>query len=99
MIRREKTQGDSDEVRVVFVLPEDEVNERVSVVGEFNDWDPDSAPLIKRNNRTYSASLILPRGQSYRFRYRTRGGEWFNEPEADEQVWNTFGSQDSVLET
>ena len=80
MIRRE---AKTYEVRVTFVLPKDEPEGRVSVVGDFNDWTPGVHTLVRRSNGTRSVRVSLPAGGSYRFRYLGEGGRWFDDPEAD----------------
>ncbi len=87
----------SDDVRVTFVLPEG--SPPASVVGDFNDWDPEANPLRRRSNQTYSTSIVLPPGKRYAFRYRTHDGEWFNEPDADAQEPNEFGEMNSIIIT
>ena len=96
MLKR-KGFRDSDKVKVTFVLPED--SPPASVVGDFNDWDPEANRLIRRSNQTYSTAVILEPNQRYAFRYRTEDGAWFNEPEADAQEPNEFGEQNSILIT
>ncbi len=66
-------------VRVTFALPLDEPCGPVSVVGDFNDWDPHSHPLRKRSNRTRSVSVTVPVGSTLRFRYLAEGGQWFDD--------------------
>ena len=61
-------------VKVSFILPRD--GDRVSVVGDFNDWDPFAHPLRPRSNGTRSVALMLPAGGRYAFRYLAEGGRW-----------------------
>jgi 1,4-alpha-glucan branching enzyme len=69
-------------VTVTFAL-DDTVPGPVSVVGDFNDWTPGVHVLRKRSNGTRSVSVVLPAGQSVRFRYLAEGGHWFDDPQAD----------------
>lgn len=88
------SRGKNESVKVTFVLPVDEPHGRVSVVGNFNDWQPGSHELRKRTNGTRSASVEVAPGTTLRFRYLGTGGLWFDDPHAhrhDEQ-----GSQFSV---
>lgn len=98
MIRRKPVKGE-DAVRVTFVLPSDQPYGRCSVVGDFNGWDPLASPLKRRSNRSFSTSLVLPRGRRFRFRYLCEGGIWVNEEEADGYEPSGHGSYDSVLIT
>jgi len=71
-----------DVVRVTFVLPVDEPSGAVSVVGNFNGWDPFAHPLRKRTNGTRSASVKVPAGTKLHFRYLAEGGIWFDDAAA-----------------
>jgi 1,4-alpha-glucan branching enzyme len=71
------------EVRVTFVLPATEPAGAVSVVGDFNDWDPHAHPLRKRANGTRSAVVTIPAGATLHFRYLGEGGVWFDDETAE----------------
>ena len=80
MIKKGRSgQGPGDEVRVTFVLPADEPAGAVSVVGDFNGWDPFAHPLRRRANGTRSAVARVPAGSTLRFRYLAEGGHWFDD--------------------
>jgi len=83
--------------RVTFRLPEEAATEEVCVLGEFNDWDPTTHPLKARKNGTFSTTVSLESGQSYRFRYLADGDRWLNDDEADGLDLNQYGSLDSIL--
>lgn len=78
MIKTTKASG-ADMVKVTFSLPTGEPAGAVSVVGDFNDWDPFAHPLRPRANRTRSASVTVPKGSTLRFRYLAEGGMWFDD--------------------
>ncbi len=69
-------------VRVTFVLPAAEPVGAVSVVGDFNDWDPYAHPLRKRGNGARSAAVDVPVGATVHFRYLAEGGVWFDDETA-----------------
>jgi len=71
-------------VRVTFVLPMTEPAGAVSVVGDFNDWNPYAHPLRKRSNGVRSAVVTIPAGATLHFRYLAEGGVWFDDEAADE---------------
>jgi 1,4-alpha-glucan branching enzyme len=69
----------SDVVRVTFVLPADDPPGAVSVVGDFNDWNPFAHPLRRRANGTRSAVARVPAHSTLHFRYLADGGRWFDD--------------------
>ena len=74
--------GRDGNVRITFALPADEPRGAVSVVGDFNDWNPFAHPLRRRANGTRSAAVTVPAGTRLRFRYLAEGGIWFNDETA-----------------
>jgi len=66
-------------VRVTFALPRDTPRGAVSVVGDFNSWDPFAHPLQRRTNGTRSATVTVPAGRTLHFRYLAEGGIWFDD--------------------
>jgi hypothetical protein len=64
---------------VTFTLPAGQPAGPVSVVGDFNDWDPHAHPLRKRSNNTRSAVISVPAGSTLCFRYLGDGGMWFDD--------------------
>ncbi|MFY9933369.1 MAG: isoamylase early set domain-containing protein [Streptosporangiaceae bacterium] len=71
--------GRDGTIRVTFALPADEPGGAVSVVGDFNDWNPYAHPLRKRANRTRSAAVTVKTGSTLHFRYLAEGGVWFDD--------------------
>jgi 1,4-alpha-glucan branching enzyme len=78
-------------IRVTFSLPLADPSGPVSVVGEFNEWDPHAHPLRKRANQTRSASVSVPQGSTIRFRYLGEGGVWFDDETVETRAgWDTI---------
>jgi len=71
----------------------------VSVVGDFNDWNPFANPLIRRSNGSRSASTTVPTGTKLCFRYLAEGGEFYNDPHADALESNGMGETHCVVST
>jgi 1,4-alpha-glucan branching enzyme len=97
MLKRRKISG-SNTVKVSFVLPADDARLPASVVGDFNDWNPEADPMVRRSNGTHSAVVALVSGATYRFRYRSHDGTWFNDEGADGYESNIHGSTDGLVE-
>jgi 1,4-alpha-glucan branching enzyme len=80
MLRRTKLFG--RKTRVTFALPADQPPGTVSVVGDFNGWQPGRHALVPRRDGTRTISVILPPGV-HRFRYLATGDLWFDDDTAD----------------
>jgi 1,4-alpha-glucan branching enzyme len=81
--------------RVVFTLPD--AGEPVSVVADFNGWDPLAHPLRRRANGIRSVAVLLPPGTCARFRYLGAGGRFFDDPDGDGLEPNGLGGTHTVL--
>lgn len=93
MIRCKTEQGT---VKVTFSVPVEATGDRVTVVGDFNGWDPSATPMRKRGDAR-SASVVVEPGRRYGFRYFD-GSRWFNDEEADAYEDNGLGDQNSVVD-
>ena len=91
MVKTSKPRRDGT-VRVTFALPLEEPASAVSVVGDFNDWDPFANPLRVRANQTRSSSVTVPLGSTLRFRYLAEGGRWF-----DDDTLSPAEGQDAII--
>jgi 1,4-alpha-glucan branching enzyme len=83
--------------RVTFKLPAEVGATEAALCGEFNGWDETCHPMKKLKDGSFSITLSLEPGQSYRFRYRLDGQRWENDWEADAYLPNQFASEDSVV--
>lgn len=83
--------------RVTFNLPAEVNAETVSVCGDFNNWDPTSHPMKRKNGGSFSLTISLKPDRVYRFRYVLDQHRWENDWAADGYVPNTFGSEDSLV--
>ena len=97
MIKR--TPTDDGDVKLTFVVPLDVLDAPISVVGDFNDWDPYATPLRRRSNGTRSAAVELPAGERVEFLYLADGGRWLTEDDADELRVTDDGSVNCVVAT
>lgn len=68
---------------------------KVSLVGEFNNWNPDADPMQRDENKTWTkAKMLSPGNIEYKFWV---DGEWVQDPE---NLWacpNCFGTQNNVV--
>ena len=86
-----KTNARTKTVRFALVAPEAQA---VSLAGDFNGWDINSLPMKKARQGTWKASVSLQPGR-YEYRFWV-DGVWQDDPHAQENVSNPFGSYNSI---
>lgn len=69
------------------------------LVGEFNNWKPEEAPMKRSKDGNFKITLDLEKGREYQFRYVFNNDTWANDWAADKYVPNnlTF-EENSVVE-
>ncbi|MGW1763702.1 isoamylase early set domain-containing protein [Streptomyces sp. NPDC002073] len=72
-----------DRTEVTFVLPADTPPGPVSVVGDFNDWQPGTHTLAPRRDGMRAVTVALPGKSVHSFRYLAAGDYWFDDEAAD----------------
>ena len=82
--------------RVTFELPDGIEATTASLVGEFNDWNPETTPMIRRKDGKFAVTITLKPGE-YRYKFLVDGTRWEHDSKAEVQVENSFGSHDSVI--
>ncbi len=87
--------------KVTFRLPKEAAPKakNVKILGDFNNWDSGSAPAMKLKGAEYMASLELPFGQEFQFRYLIDNEAWENDAAADKYVPSPYGVENSVVVT
>ena len=78
-----KFQEAKGNYKVTFTYPANEGVEVVQVLGDFNNWDSNKAPKLKKSKEGFAVSVELNAGNSYEFRYLINGSKWENEQNAD----------------
>ena len=70
--------------------------ETVEILGLNSDWE-NSIVMRKKKDGTFSCEVTLPKNSQHEFKYRVNETLWMNDPEADSQKPNEFGTVNSVL--
>ena len=96
MIGTEPLDG-TGQVKVTFAVPADDVDGKVAVVGDFNEWDPTTHSLSRCEGWLRTTVVVAP-GRQYRFRYLAEDGRWFNDPEVGLYEPNGMGDDNSLLD-
>ena len=76
------------QANVTFELPAEaaEGASKVTLVGEFNDWNETATELKKLKSGIFKTTLKLETGKEYQFRYLIDGEKWENDWAADKYV-------------
>ncbi len=77
-------------------MPGDIEPEALSVVGDFNGWDPEEDRMKLRKDSMWARTIRLLPG-TYRFRYLSGRGAWHNDPAADGYEPSGMGQDNCLL--
>ncbi|MFT2009803.1 isoamylase early set domain-containing protein [Pontibacter sp. 13R65] len=84
-----------DQCKVKFsIAPENA--ETVEILGLNNDWE-NPTPMSKKKGGSFTYDTSLPKNTQHEFKYLVNKTVWLNEPEADDQKPNEFGTSNSVI--
>ena len=53
--------------------------------------------MSKKKDGSFSADVNLPKATKHEFKYLVDKKTWFNDPEADAEEHNVFGTTNSVI--
>lgn len=82
----------SQPLRVEFSHP---TATAVAIAGSFNDWRPDSTPMVPLGNGRWLKELALPPGK-YEYLI-VADGKWMPDPSVKESAPNPFGGVNSSV--
>ena len=92
-------RGPGDDTVVVHLLLDAPRAERVSVVGDWNGWQPEKERLRDPDgDGTWEITLHLHKGQEARYQFLVDGESWVADPRAPLQVDDGFGGISSILQ-
>ncbi|MDF1521892.1 MAG: isoamylase early set domain-containing protein [Trueperaceae bacterium] len=83
---------------VTFMLSSAPDVSHVSVVGDFNGWDPHALPMKRLKDGRFQASVRLPADQRFEFLYLASDGRHLLDDRCD-TCPNPHGGENSVLHT
>jgi len=67
---------------------------KVSLAGDFNDWDPADLPMYKGSDGVWYLTVsLMPGSHEYRF---VADGIWKDDPAAQQKIANAMGSENCV---
>lgn len=85
--------------KVTFELPVEATMgvKKVSLVGNFNNWDKTLNVLTKNKEGRFAVTIVLEQGHEYHFRYLMDDSRWENDWAADKYVPSSFGNVDNSV--
>ena len=93
MIKKQELKDGT--VKVTFELEHLEEADKVQLLGDFNDWTPET--MKKYKNGKHKSTVNLDPGNTYQFRYLVDGERWENDDEADRLLPTEFGVENSAV--
>ena len=93
IMTRDHTAGDNQGVAFSLEAPQ---AMQVSLVGDFNNWDPAATPLAKGSAGRWEAIVPLTPGR-YQFTFVVDGNHWVRDPSLPQAVGDDFGQPTSVI--
>jgi len=90
--------------KVAFELPQEQLPEgieveKVSVLGDFNEWNAEATPLKLLKSGKWKVTIDLDLDKKYAFRYFVNDNVWYNDPQADEYLQGDHGSTNCIVST
>jgi 1,4-alpha-glucan branching enzyme len=79
---------------VVFTYDLNPTAKEVYLAGDFNRWDPQADPMVKKDGIFRITRSLAPGEHQYKF---VVDGQWCVDPAATSQVPNEAGSMNSVI--
>jgi len=85
--------------QVTFEISKEAVpsEKEIRLLGDFNAWKWDEAPVLKFAKGSYKTTVELPAGNALQFRYKSANGNWYNDHSADDYVQAPFNNVDNCL--
>jgi 1,4-alpha-glucan branching enzyme len=81
--------------KVTFVFEPKSGFTDVSLVGTFNNWEPDGFKMARQKDGTYRKQITLPPGE-YQYKFLA-DGQWLTDPSGEGFTVNEFGTKNSTL--
>ncbi len=97
MIKKSPIKG-SDKVSVTFETGLGAGAKAVSLVGDFNEWNPEAHPMKQRKDGAWSITLRLPKQRDWQYRFVV-DGDWVTDDETEATAPNPFGGVNAVVLT
>jgi 1,4-alpha-glucan branching enzyme len=89
-----KNDSNQNTKKIQFIIEAVDAK-KVSLVGEFNNWDPDADLMqIDKNGKWTKTKMLSPGNIQYKFWV---DGQWIQDPENMRTCPNCFGTRNNVV--
>lgn len=69
----------------------------VAIAGDFNAWATQTTPMKALKSGDFTATLNLPEGREYQYRYVIDGHFWMTDPSADKRIYCEFANAENAV--
>ncbi|WP_199611538.1 isoamylase early set domain-containing protein [Flocculibacter collagenilyticus] len=85
--------------KVTFHLTKQQAKKasKVSLLGDFNDWDRTATPMKQLKSGDFTTTINLPKDNSYHFRYLLDDAKWEIDCQADALVKSPISQSDNSV--
>jgi len=70
---------------------------KVALAGDFNEWKGEKTPMKALKNGDFSASVQLPKGHEYQYRFILDDKVWVTDDTADKQVYCEYAKVNNAV--
>jgi 1,4-alpha-glucan branching enzyme len=70
---------------------------KVAIAGDFNEWKSDRTPMRALKSGDFTATLQLPKGHEYQYRFVLDDRMWVTDELADKQVYCQFANANNAV--
>jgi 1,4-alpha-glucan branching enzyme len=70
---------------------------RVALAGDFNSWQAGRTPMKSLKSGDFTASINLPKGREYQYRFVIDGDRWVTDDAADKHIYCNFAQAPNAV--
>jgi 1,4-alpha-glucan branching enzyme len=85
--------------KVTFRLKKEQARgaRKVSIAGDFNQWEGGETPMKALKSGDFTATVVLPKGREYQYRYVLDDTRWMTDDSADKLVFCNFANERNAV--
>ncbi len=85
--------------KVTFRLDKEKADgaNQVAVAGDFNAWKTTRTPMRQLKSGAFTASVNLPKGREYQYRFVIDGQRWMTDDGAEKQIYCDYANGQNAV--